>query len=355
MIPFDEIGSEYWKADTGRDTKNEISGAVFTASGRSAQSLVIQSVKSKNKKALLPAYTCQHMVEPFAWTGWEVDYYDIKQDLTIELTSLKKAIAKEPGCIVVQSYYGFNTTKQAEPFLLAAQQTGAMIMEDITHCFLSGWSPGYRRADYQFCSLRKWTGLTDGGYALSVCGDALGTPGQEMTKFAEDRFQARTMKNRYTKEGDSKDKEAYLQLFRQAEDLLDHDIQVYTMSERAKEEFYRTDFFFIKKKRQENYRCLLQSIESDHVKPIFGELSDDTCPIMFPVYVGKERSALRQKLIDHRIYCPIHWPAPIQLTPAARLSSDGIYNHIMSIPCDQRYGAEEMQRIAHLINTFLWK
>ena len=352
MSPFDEIGSEYWKVDTDNKIENIINNAVFTASGRSAHSLIIESADIKNRRALLPAYTCQHIVEPFAWTGWEVGYYGIHNDLTIELDSLKLGIEKAPGCIIVQSYYGFHTTKQANPLFKQAQAAGIIIIEDITHSFLSGWSPSYKKADYQFCSLRKWTGLTDGGYALSLYKNKLKKPLAKMESFVSHRSNAQVMKRKYITEGDPKYKEEFLKLFKQAEDLLDGDIAVYSMSEAAKTAFSHIDFDYIKNKRQENYNYLQRNIASDYVKPLFGELADETCPIMFPVYIERGRSELRQRLIDNRIYCPIHWPAPIQLTPEAKANSRAIYNNIMSLPCDQRYGIEDMQRLVDIVNTF---
>lgn len=347
-----EIGSEYWTVDTGNNIENKIDAAIFTASGRSALSLIIECADIKNRRALLPAYTCQHIVEPFAWNGWKVDYYYIQRDLTIELESLRAGIEKEPGCIIVQSYYGFNTIKQANPLFKQAQAAGTVIIEDITHSFLSGWNPGYKEPDYQFCSLRKWTGLTDGGYALSLCKNTLETPLAEMGRFVMDRLSAQIMKRKYVLKGDPKWKEQCLKLFKRAEDLLDGDISVYSMSEAAKNDFRFIDFDFIKRKRQENYNYLLKTIASDYVKTIFGELTDDACPIMFPVYIDEKRAELHQTLIDNQIYCPIHWPAPIHLTPEAKASSSLIYDTIMSIPCDQRYGIADMQRIVAVLNDF---
>ena len=58
ITKFDEIGSEYWKADLKKDANATIEGAVFTASARSAQSLIIQSAEIENRRALLPSYSC---------------------------------------------------------------------------------------------------------------------------------------------------------------------------------------------------------------------------------------------------------------------------------------------------------
>ena len=63
MSGFHEIGSEYWKADRGSEAGQPIPGAVYAASGRSAQSLIVASAGVENHRALLPAYTCQHITE----------------------------------------------------------------------------------------------------------------------------------------------------------------------------------------------------------------------------------------------------------------------------------------------------
>lgn len=349
---FDEIGSEYWHADTSEQVINEIKNAVFTASGRSALSLIIKSLDLEINKVLLPAYTCQHIVEPFAWTGYEVDFYDINLDLSVCLDSLAKGIDGRPGCIVIQSYYGFNTCKEAQELLGSAQVNGCLIIEDVTHNLLSSWHPSYQEADYQFCSLRKWTGLTDGGYAVAKSGRMLGRPEIEMKGFVSSRYKAQIAKRKYVEIGDFRYKRAYLRLFAEAENMLDNDVSIYAMSHKAFELFTQVDFAMIAKRRCGNYSHLLNNIDAGVVVPIFKELEDGTCPIMFPVYVRTGREKLRQWLIENRIYCPVHWPAPIQLTPDARSSSKSIYNHIMSIPCDQRYDIKDLCRIVDVINSF---
>lgn len=73
---------------------------------------------------------------------------------------------------------------------------------------------------------------------------------------------------------------------------------------------------------------------------------------MFPVYIPEIRDSIRKELIENRIYCPVHWPAPVQLDVAAREKSENIYNQIMSIPCDQRYKEQDMKRLVDIINSY---
>jgi hypothetical protein len=165
-MKFDEIGSEYWKADRVQAAYDPIQNAVYTASGRSAQSLIIASAEIANKRALLPAYTCQHIVEPFDWIGWKVDFYDINLDLTPNVESFKEKLELNPGCIIVEGYYSFKTAECLVPLLDRAKVNGTIIVEDITHSFLNDTQRIYIDADYEFCSLRKWSGITMGGMPL---------------------------------------------------------------------------------------------------------------------------------------------------------------------------------------------
>jgi dTDP-4-amino-4,6-dideoxygalactose transaminase len=352
VFVFDEIGSEYWKADIKDNVENKIEGAVFTASGRSAQALIVKSIDQKKKKALLPAYTCQHIVEPFTWNGWCVDFYDIDDHLEVKKDSLISKLADNPSCVVVQSYYGFNTIKSMIQIISEAQRDGCTVIEDVTHCFLSEFHNFYPNADFRFCSLRKWSGISDGGYAVSCCDIELEKPTVSMDKFFTERHAARNIKAIYKDTGNSKLKEEYLRLYSSSEKFLDSDIGLYSMSVCGYEDFKHLDFDFIKCQRRENYYYILKNLKSKYVRPIFETLNDVIVPITFPVFMFEKRQELRQYLIDNRIYCSIHWPQPIQLTDEAKHNNSNIYNTIMSIPCDQRYTPNMLERMVSLINRF---
>jgi hypothetical protein len=56
-------------------------------------------------------------------------------------------------------------------------------------------------------------------------------------------------------------------------------------------------------------------------------------PILLP-----NRNEIRAHLTKNEIYCPVHWPKP-------EGCESNIYDHELSLICDQRYGIKDMKRI----------
>ena len=77
----------------------------------------------------------------------------------------------------------------------------------------------------------------------------------------------------------------------------------------------------------------------------------DDCPLFVPLQVQSElRMGLRKRLIDHKVYFPIHWP----VSSLHRMNdvSQEIYNTELSFVCDQRYGKEDIIRSINIIRSF---
>ena len=68
------------------------------------------------------------------------------------------------------------------------------------------------------------------------------------------------------------------------------------------------------------------------------------CPIFVPI-LTTNREAIRKKLIENEIYCPIHWPKPNDKCES------NLYELELSLICDQRYNEADMQRIVDVINN----
>ena len=75
-----------------------------------------------------------------------------------------------------------------------------------------------------------------------------------------------------------------------------------------------------------------------------------TAPLYFTIYV-QDRPALQRVLAQEAIYAPVIWPVEDE-----RVLIDNdvkyIYDHLLAIPCDQRYDTEDMQRIVTIINNY---
>ena len=69
------------------------------------------------------------------------------------------------------------------------------------------------------------------------------------------------------------------------------------------------------------------------------------CPLFVPVLIDREkRAAVRQRLTDAAVYCPIHWPRP------ENGGSSVLYDTELSMICDQRYTPADMQRIIQILS-----
>ena len=71
---------------------------------------------------------------------------------------------------------------------------------------------------------------------------------------------------------------------------------------------------------------------------------------MFPFMVDNA-SELRDILIANKIYVPILWPNVIEETESDTLEYKMAEN-ILPLPCDHRYGIEEMNYIVNIIKKW---
>ena len=62
--------------------------------------------------------------------------------------------------------------------------------------------------------------------------------------------------------------------------------------------------------------------------------------------------AFQTYLAENKIYAPIIWPKSDLCNNSINLEVDWIYRNILSIPCDQRYSMEDMERVVEIINNY---
>jgi len=109
---------------------------------------------------------------------------------------------------------------------------------------------------------------------------------------------------------------------------------------------YKTeDLSAMRHKRRENSKYL-----HDHLQlTTLSNLTDKSVPLFVPVFFEstEQRNAVRKKLIDTQIYCPIHWSKNKLITPEMRVNQ--IFDTELSLICDQRYTITDMQRIIETI------
>ena len=326
-----EIGSEFWLEREPAALSHNRDGC-YVLSGRTAIDLIIQDVAKRRpvRKVYMPAWGCDSMLAPFLAHGTQVRFYDIGHTDFTDFTDI----------FYVTNYFGYENTLPIET-VKKFKANGAIILYDRTHSFLMENDPYLELADYSFASIRKWMGVIGGAvvYGMNDCQ-------LKPCPYLDCKEQAMRMKKVYIEGDTSIDKQAFLSLYGEFGHHLAEDYQNYEMDDLSYALYKTEDFAAMRQKRRENAKYLHENLKGVQ---FLGELSDNAVPLFVPVFFNttEQRNAVRKKLIEAQIYCPIHWPKPAQIP--ANFEVNKIYDTELSLICDQRYDINDMKRIIETI------
>lgn len=325
-----EIGSEFWDVPVVEQENSLFPESTqWYLSGRSALTAIIRDIKHKKEvhTVAMPSWCCESMVIPFLEEGIDVYFYPVYWK-----DGLVQEIIEDVDVVFLMDYFGYTPIpSSAHP----------CIIRDVTHSIFSHHCNG---GQYCFGSLRKWCGLKTGGYAWGLeCGSVNKDEG-----FISLRTFAMQEKAKYIS-GEIKNKD-YLKAYEGAEEYLDKMSGVYCALPADVYAARHLNDFFIRERRRKNARVLMSALSRNL---IFSTFSREDCPMFVPILVpdGK-RDALRRHLIQHDIYCPIHWPVSTYHKLGDKELK--IYQNELSLVCDQRYTEEDMYRMVDTIALF-WK
>ena len=311
------------------------------------------SLNGYDKKVLIPAYTCETVITPFEEAGWTCCYYNINKDLRIDTEYLEDLSNRiEPALVVVHPYYGMSLNDQESDTLRKIHEKGALIVLDLTHCIFA--EPKDDFVDYYVGSYRKWFPIPDGAF-LKAKDARFHIPQDENVDFVTKQADAMYLRNQYFQSEVMPLKAISIRLNKLAEGLADHHIKPHRMSSFSQELKQRENVRVIEERRRENFAFLFNHLnQGPDCRFICSDLSDlSASPLYFAIYV-ENRESLQRVLAENRIYAPVLWPnAHAELLISEDVTY--IYQHILAIPCDQRYGKEDMERIVCVINGFTGK
>lgn len=338
-----EIGSEFWESSPQIGVKE------YFLSGRTALEFIIRDILESHsyESVLMPSYCCNTMIEPFVRHGINIRFYDVYCDES-EGLSLDLPEYKENEILYYMTYFGFNRINGLEINNLRDKYD--VIINDKTHSWLSGKS--LIEEDYSYTSFRKWNGFS--GIAEASKRDSsfsLLSENDINEEYISKREEAAGWKELFIK-GEIDSKDVFLEMFHDAEELLENDYVGYQPSYRALKELITCDWASVKKRRRKNAELLLDGIRGvPEIKLLFKNMDQEDVPLFVPILVRNDRDALRRFLIENHVYCPVHWPlSSLHQNITAR--TQDIYEHELSLICDQRYDESDMKRIIVLINKY---
>lgn len=332
---MEEIGSEYWISTECeiKKFKNE-ENMVGVLSGRTAIDYIIKDIKTYKelKKVILPSYCCYSMIEPFKKNNIEIQFYNVNEN-GIHYKE------NDADAILLIDYFGYINSYNKK---IADQEKGKgkIIIYDATHN-IRGF--GFN-ADYIFCSQRKWFYSNCTIIKKKNNPFFIKEPVKINWNYISLKREAALLKKEYIF-GKREEKGKFLELFANAEKILDRDYEEYIGIEEE-----NIDIELIIEKRQKNAHHLVTELkECEGIRLWRQEISKDDVPLFVPILVeNSKRDRLRNYLKDNGVYCPIHWPKMKEYDTFAQ-----IYAQELSLICDQRYTLEDMDRQITIIREFL--
>lgn len=333
----DIIGGEFFIPEETLNRKNQNTKYDFAfSSGRCALFAILNELEhviGKRGGVLLPNFLCDSITNTVRDAGWKYSFYNVKENLHIDFTSLKSI--KNYYAIVLINYFGMtkldddiNQIKELVPELL--------IIEDDVQAY---YEINTSIADYSFTSLRKWFPCPDGADILTTRG-LNGNIELHDNNWAQYKLAGNILKN-YC---DYVDDDIALALLNKGEELLDNKY-LSPCSEATKTIFSSLDLNEIADKRKKNAKILHEELLNLNIPHLYSEVS---VPLFIPIFV-ENRDELRRAFFSEKIFTPKHWP---------RISNEingknSLYDTELSLICDQRYGVEEMLKQISVLKKFL--
>lgn len=313
---------------------------------------IAKALDVSNKTVLIPAYTCQTVITPFEEAGWHCEYYSITRDLRIEEQSVLTLIENHhPSLLVVHPYFGMDLNEKETALLTRIKDKGIDIVLDLTQCLFS--TKQYPFATFIVASYRKWMPIPDGGYLKNFSKDVIiSQPENENEEFTDREIAAMYLRGQYFGNGEQRTKSISIRLSKAADAIAESNIAPLRMSHVSYNLLNEQDVESNKQKRFANFSYLNDNVqEGERITKVCKNINGvTTAPLYFTIYV-KDRPALQRVLAQDAIYAPVIWPVEDE-----RVLVDDevryIYDHLLAIPCDQRYDEMDMLRAVEIINKF---
>jgi hypothetical protein len=293
----------YFELDCGGG-ETILPDGVLLNSGRNALRHIVRKLHIRHIH--VPYYTCPVVADALAAEGCVIERYSIDENMMPA-----KEFGKDESILYV-NYFG---VCGANVDLLSGRYANLIV--DCAQAFFA--KPKGRAS----CSSpRKFFGVPDGGVAYGV---ETGLYEEDVSDCRKGHLIERKVHGA-TPRG--------YELFRMAEASL-AGTEVMGMSRFTRECLIKADMTKAKERRLENFAYLQKHLPTSF--PL--ALASDDVPMVYPYLT--EDSGLRMRLIRDRIYVAVYWPGVC--------NCGNMPDRIVPLPIDQRYGAEDMERIVDAV------
>lgn len=307
---------------------------ILLFNGRSGIKLALDSLRPKN--IWLPSYLCPTILTAIDPQVSRTHFYAVDDYLKVRNFDFIKGV-KRGDIFLYIDYFGFPFDNN---LLRELKQKDVILFQDCSQALFYKWLEPI--SDFCLYSPRKFLGVPDGGILKINLDYQIDTPilDDPPEDVFTQLFWAVVKKREFDINGDKND---WNEFFIRGEKALTPGRS--RMSDLSKFLLKNSfDYETISHIRRDNYQMLLNEL-CDFA--LFQDFPVDVVPLGFPIKV-ENRDILQRELFKLNIFPPIHWTIkgviPNQFDRSHLLSQT-----IMTLPCDQRYGEEEMEFIAKVI------
>ena len=277
----------------------------------------------KIKKLHIPYYLCDSISMLLRKHDYEFEYYHVDQ----EFQPIFDKELEQGEYLYIVNLYGQITQEKT---LALKKHYGQLILD---HCQAFFQKP-LEGIDTIY-SCRKYFGVPDGAY-LATDAVLQDTIEQDVSK---DRMAH--ILGRY--EGTASE---YYADFRNNNGVL-AEVPLRTMSKLTRNLMGAIDCKKACRKRNENYGYLEKQLDEDN--PL--KLPMPEGAFAYPLMV-EDGISVRNRLAEQKIYIPLLWPNVLEECPEESIEYQYAAN-ILPLPCDQRYGREDMAYLVEMVKKQL--
>ena len=333
--------------------------AIKVSSGRAALDVLLMSVSRPGQVILLPDYMCFSTLMPtIEKAGLEVVFYPVDYDLHIDADELFSSCDTPPEYVLLIDYFGCVDHGNLAGNIRSSWPETKIILDNVQALYRLMLPKGDQSwADWKFYSFRKFLPVPDGGVLLGegVCPPEGAVADADLDAILMFVIGAATRNDFIHNEGGLETPKMvegfYLDALKSAAAGINLTPRI--MSQLTLRLLERLPLQEFADHRRRNFLFLSSNISNTTnslIQPLFNKLGITDIPMTFPIRVREgKRDLLLECMRDQSIFCPVHWPIEEHYEGNAGSSAKQLSSEIMSLPIDQRYGVEDMDRMLNVL------
>lgn len=275
---------------------------------------------------LLPFYICDSVVQAVVDSGVHPIFYSLDHNL-----SPNDLPETSSDCYLLYvNYFGLNEANISN--IMIHWPKNRLIIDNSQALFAQP-----AEAIATIYSLRKFLGVPDGGMLYAPLTSLVEPDEEDMMSIT--RFKHLLFRSAYSAQTGYSDYLAAERTFDMTNPL--------AMSKITRRLVSSVDLEVIKRKRRTNFKILSNKLNKLNALKL--HLGNNVVPLCYPLLLTEHNvEQIKKCMIQNKIFVPTYW-SEVNLRTKEGSFENYMVNNCLALPCDQRYGKDEMDIIVETI------